>query len=80
MKTLRGETNCWSIHKKNEIYCLDFESRIEMTQSLTLIFFSYRTISKWNQLPSDIVISKSLVLFKKKLKCYIIADVAISKL
>ena len=45
-----------------------------------LNFFSYRTISTWNNLPSEIVMSKSLVLFKKKLNCYNIANIAISKL
>ena len=45
----------------------------------SLNFFSYRTISTWNHLPLEIVMSKSLVLFKKKLNCYNIANIVISK-
>ena len=37
-------------------------------------------ISTWNQLPSDIVISESLALFKQKLNCYNIAKIFIFKL
>ena len=48
--------------------------------STRINFFSYRTISTWNNLPSEIVMSKSLVLFKKKLNYYNIANIAISKL
>jgi len=48
--------------------------------STRINFFSYRTISTWNNLPSEIVMSKSLVLFKKKLNYYNIANTVISKL
>ena len=40
-------------------------------------FFSYRTISLWNQLPSDIAMSELLVFFKKKLNYYNVANIAI---
>ena len=43
-------------------------------------FFSYRTINTWNQLPSDVVMSDSLVLFKLRLNRFNIASIVISKL
>ena len=51
-----------------------------LATSTRINFFSYRTISTWNNLPSEIVMSKSLALFKKKLNYYNIANTVISKL
>ena len=51
--------------------------------SATLIrvsFFLYQATSLWNQLPSDIVMSEPLGLFKKKLNHYSFAKIAIFKL
>jgi len=61
-------------------HTLQLNKPIPPAMLIRVNFFSYRTISTWNNLPSEIVMSKSLVLFKKKSNCYNIANIAISKL
>ena len=48
--------------------------------STRLNFFSYRTINTWNLLPQDIVTSKSLTIFKSKLKIFDLTKIYNSRL
>ena len=56
---------------------LHLNKPVPPTKLIRVSFFSHRTITTGNHLSSDIVMSESLLLFKKKLNCY---NIAISKM